>query len=592
MARKGVVLIIALMVMAVILVLIGAYFSSLFTEKRVVDNERFVLQALGLAEAGLNHAQSELRERIRIDLVRMINKEKEGKVFNSYVTKEEEEEKKKEKKKKKKEEEEEGENNSLGFLRDFAYATGDTQFTVSGDEATLVLSSLNLDTAIQGNYTAKIIVKANGAPTNPQNDVFVFPYSYMIESQGSITQTIPATQKTVRLLQGSFTITVRRDTFAKFALFTNQHRTPTGTIVWFTANTNFTGPLHSNDRFSFANNPSSRFTEKVTQHLTTARFYNNGWPRNLNADSNPPYDVPSFRAGFNRGVNRINLPASVTQQDLKTQATGGQDDKHWSSGIYLPNQGNNLVGGIYIKGDADNLTMGVDGSRPVYTTTQGENTKRITIDYGNLQDPNDDKTIVTDVSGTGGTSAGTYNGIPEGIDKEGIIIYANGGINNFSGTVQSDTNITVSSDSDIVINNHILYQSYSPGSPPDAIGYNNLLGILTWNGNVRIGQSAPDDLNIHGVVMTAGHNGIFTVDNYQSGSPRGTVTLLGGVITDFYGPFGTFRGTTPLSGYGRNFVYDARMLQGLSPPYFPYMTYFTSFDDGLDNKLIWQDKGI
>lgn len=584
MARKGVVLIIALMVMAVILVLIGAYFSSLFTEKRVVDNERFVLQALGLAEAGLNHAQSELRERIRTDLVIMVNKEKKGEVFNSYVT---------EKKKKKKEKEEEEGNNSLGFLRDFAYANSDTKFTVSGDEATLVLSSLSLDTAIQVNYTAKIIVKANGAPTSPQNDVFVFPYSYIIESQGSITQTIPVTRKTVRLLQGSFTITVRKDIFAKFALFTNHHQTPTGTIVWFTANTNFTGPLHSNDRFSFANKPSGRFTEKVTQHLPTARFYNNGWPRNLNADSNPPYDVPSFcPACFNRGVTLINLPSSVTQQDLKTQATGGQNDKHWSSGIYLPNQGGSLVGGIYIKGDADNITMSVDGSRPVYTITQGENTKRITIDYGNIKNPNDDKTIVTDVSGQGGTSAGTYNGIPQGIDKEGIIVYANGGINNFSGTVQSDTNITVSSDSDIVINNHILYQSYNPGSSPDAINYNNLLGILTWNGNVRIGRSAPDDLNIHGVVMTAGHNGIFTVDNYQSGSPRGTVTLLGGVITDFYGPFGTFRGTTPLSGYGRNFVYDARMLQGLSPPYFPYMTYFTSFDDGLDNKLIWQDKGI
>ncbi len=85
---------------------------------------------------------------------------------------------------------------------------------------------------------------------------------------------------------------------------------------------------------------------------------------------------------------------------------------------------------------------------------------------------------------------------------------------------------------------------------------------------------------------------IFTVDGYDAGSPRGIATLLGGVITEFYGPFGTFLGILQKTGYGRNFVYDYRMLQGTAPPYYPYLTNFNSFDDnGLDRKLIWQDKG-
>lgn len=563
---KGVVLVIALMVLVGLLILTGAYYTSLMTEKKSADSEQFVAQCLNLAEAGAQQGQSELRERIRTDLLARVNDERRASVFTAYITS----------------------NDSLGFLRDFAYAAGDAQFTITGSLGVLNISALNLNTGVKGNYSARIIVEANGAATNPQPEVYIFPYKYMIESRGTITQITPATQKTIRLVQGNFTVTVRRDTFAKFALFTNHHRTPGGTTVWFTANTNFTGPLHTNERFSFANNPSGTFTEPVTQHLTTARFYNNGWPRLLNADNNAPYDVPSFQQGFRRGSDLINLPSSLTQQDLKRQATGDQNDAPWSNGIYLPNEGGSLVGGIYIKGNASSLRMNVDESnRPVYTVAQGANTKEITIDYSNNQ------TIVANVAGTGGTPAGTYNGIPDGISNEGIILYANGRINNFSGTVQSDTQLTVSSDRDIVINNHVLYQSYHAGSTPDATGYTNLLGILTWNGNVRISTSAPYDLNIHGIVMAAGRNGIFTVDNYQYGSPRGTVTLLGGAITDFYGPFGTFSGTRQISGYGRNFVYDARMLQGTAPPYFPYISNFFSFDDGgLDNRPIWQDKGV
>ena len=93
--------------------------------------------------------------------------------------------------------------------------------------------------------------------------------------------------------------------------------------------------------------------------------------------------------------------------------------------------------------------------------------------------------------------------------------------------------------------------------------------------------------------MAAGRNGVFTVDNYRTPPSRGTATLLGGVITDFYGPFGTFSGGQQRSGYGRNFVYDERMLEGTTPPFFPFLTNFTSFDNGgLDNRLIWQDKGV
>jgi hypothetical protein len=562
MNKKGVVLFISLIVIAVLLVLTGTYFSSLLTEKRSSDFEGFVLQALGLSEAGANHAQSELRKRIRTDLKDRAAGENQASVFQNYITSKD----------------------SLGFLRDYAYPAGGTQFTVAGNEARLSVAAANLDTAVQGSYAATIVVKANGDPTNPSGEVFVFPYTYTIESQGTVTRTIPNINRNTRLLQGSFSVTVRRDTFAKYALFTSHHRTPSGTTVWFTANTNFTGPVNTNDRFSFANNPSAHFTEEVTQHESKARFYNDGNPKLMNADSNPPRDVPTFDKGFSRGQDIINLESSITQTDLKSEALGGAAEPG-SNGIYVPNNGVSVIGGIYIRGNqgqhADDavVSMASAANGPIYTITQGATTKIITIDYTNSQ---------TKIQTVGG-SLETYQGIPDGTKNEGILIYANDDIKSFSGTVEKNSKVTVSSERDIVITNNVVYEQYTP-SPLSAEGFDNALGILSWGGNVRIGTTAPNDINIHGVVMAP--HGIFTVDDYDSHAPRGTATILGGSITDFYGPFGTFSGDTPTHGYGRNFVYDSRMLHGIAPPYFPYLSNFISFDDGkLDNKLVWQDQG-
>ncbi|MEW6170404.1 MAG: DUF4900 domain-containing protein [Candidatus Omnitrophota bacterium] len=563
--NKGVILLLVCLVMMVLLILTGVFFSSTLSEKRFSDTQRFSLQALGLAEAGVNHGVSEFRERIRTDLQTRVGNVHQSNVIKNYVDN----------------------NNSLGFLRDYAYAQGDTQFSVAGNQATLQLNPLGMNTQVNGNYTTTITVTPNGNPTNPSTDVYIFPYKFTIEALGSVTTFTPAVQRRIKLLEGRLTLTVQRANFARYALFTSHHGTPSGTTVWFTEKTNFTGPVHTNERFSFANNPSATFTEEVTQHHNTARFYNQGSPILLNADSNPPWDVPIFQNGFTRGVNEIVLPSALTQNDLKNQALGtmGQPGQN---GIYVPNDGTNVTGGIYIRGDANSVTMGLDGDgNQTYTIVQSGTTKTITVDY---------VANTTEVQTSGQQSVPVYQGIPDGIDNEGVIIYDQGAINNFSGTVGQASQVTVSTERDIVIQNHITYEHYNAGPPLNAVGYKNLLGIISWGGNVRIGTSAPNDLQIHGVVMSV--HGIFTVDNYNSGSPRGTVTLLGGAITDFYGAFGTFSGTTQRTGYGRNFVYDARMLQGYAPPYFPYLPYFTSNEgdsdnDGikdLDEKIIWREK--
>lgn len=558
MREKGVVLTIALVFIAVLLILTGAYFSGLVTEKKSSDTERFVLQALHLADSGVSHGLAELRKIIRADLKNNIEASPKTSCANNlaelFVNQD-----------------------PLGLLEDYG------GFSLSSGQAVYELTALNLNTGVQGSYAAAISLTPQSGlsqnPTQPAADTYRFYYDYEITASAALAN--PGIQKTVNLRKGSFSIDVHLDNFAKYALFTSQHMTPSASTVWFTANTNFSGPVATNTRFSFANNPSGHFTEEVTQLQNTARFYNNGSPLLLDADSNADRDVPIFDNEFERSHSMINLPSSVSQTDLKAQALGGTAEPG-SNGVYVPNDGTAVTGGIYVRGnqgqssDDAAVSMGIDGNgNPVYSITRGSSTTTVTVDYANNQ------TKVQTGSGTN-----TYQGIPDGIGNEGVILYVNDNIKSLSGTVQKDSTVTVSSERDVIITSNITYEK-DPRLPENA-GYDNLLGILSWGGNVRIGSSAPNNITINAVVMAP--TGIFTVDNYNSGSPRGTATLLGGSITQFYGAFGTFSGSSPLSGYGRNFVYDSRMLQGIAPPYFPYIGSFTSSDDGgLDMKLIWQE---
>ncbi|MCU0666143.1 MAG: DUF4900 domain-containing protein [Candidatus Omnitrophica bacterium] len=568
--NRGMVLAVSLMVMAVLLIVVGAYFSGVFTEKRSADRNLYTIQALSLAEAGANHAVSELRRRIRIDINSRIAKVTTSSTFSAYAT------------------------NPLGVLSAFAYPNAGTPFSVNSGVATLTIANSSLDGIIQGNYSAVISVQANGAPTiNATLDIFEFPYKYSVISQGNITNTNPSVTRQVMLSEGEFKITIRRDNFAKFALFTSHHSTPSGTTVWFTADTNFNGPVSTNDRFSFANDPSATFSELVTQHQTKAQFYNLGNPVSKDADYNSVMvagvdvmrDKPIFNAGFTRGFGIINLSPSITQTQLKTQALGGMPDN--TNGIFVPNNGTAVTGGIYVRGnqgqsnDNPTIVMSVGAAGPVYTITRSGTTKVITLNY------TANTTTVVD-----GSNTKVYTGIPDGVSHEGVLIYVNDDIASLAGVVEGNTKVTVSSERDINITNNITYQNYNTTPTLNATGYNNVLGILSWGGDVIIAKTAPNNLVMHGVVMA--HNGIFTVDDYNKGSPRGNVTLLGGTITDFYGAFGTFsQGSGQLTGYGRNFIYDARMLNGTTPPYFPYMTNFAVFDDGkLDSRLTWHDMGI
>jgi hypothetical protein len=578
--RKTFILVLSCIIGVILLILTGAFVSNVISDKHFAERETYIAQTTNLAEAGVNHGTEALRNKILVELNDEVSTRNSNSSFLAYV------------------DDNTDVDDSLDFLCDFvgfSYPNGITNRVEYAFDSNDLPETARIKDL--GSYSGKIIIKKQkdsdgndleAYTTDPSNpNTFVFPYEFTIETSGAIS----SISKNLGLLHGQFDTTVQRINFARFALFTNQHRSPGGDTVWFTGHTRFGGPVHTNDRFSFANNPSGYFTDVITQNLSNARFYNNGYSKLLDADRNGNTDVPTFEKGFQRSANLLNLESEVTQNDLCNQALGDMTEPG-SSGIYIPNNGSQTTGGIYIKGDST-INMSIDGSdRAVYSISQGSGlnkiTKKVSLNYQTqetqIQEYDQENNLVgNDI----------YSGLPEGQDDEGVIIFSRGNIKSLRGTVQKNSQVTISSEDDIRITGHIRYQQYDTTPDTNAEDYTNLLGILSWEGNVRIGSIAPSNLDIHGVIMAP--NGVFTVDNYAWRSPSGNVTLLGGVITDKYGPFGTFSGTTQVSGYGRNFIYDRRMLGAMSPPYFPTATDFMVTAPMLDRAMkdmdmIWQKK--
>jgi len=422
-----------------------------------------------------------------------------------------------------------------------------------------------------GSYNCTLTVTSRTAPFNQGSGLapqYVFRYGYT--SSGNATE---GGQSHTVNLQGIFSVLVQQDNFARYALFTNQQTDASGALVWFTNRTNFTGPVHTNGQFNFALNPSGSFTGLVDSVSTTGLFFNNGSNVSLNANNNGNIDVPTFGAGFNRGSASIAMPVTTTADNQRDAALGlsmGTSVSGYSNGVYLGTSGGAMTGGIYVNGDATISLGKTTSSIAQYTIVQGGNTWKVTANY-----PSNQTTIQK-----GSNPSTNYTGVPNGM------LFVDGSVTSLAGTVQQDTQLTVAATNDVLITNNVTYDNYSAGSPPSAEGTNNILGILSWNGNVRITSAAPNDITITGTVMTP--NGQFTVDNYSSGSPRGTATLLGGVIENTYGPFGTFSQNQQSTGYGRNFVYDTRMGRGMAPPFFPTIGNVTSSVAGINDRPNWQ----
>jgi len=410
------------------------------------------------------------------------------------------------------------------------------------------------------------------------------------------------------VISGEYRFTIGRGSFARYALFTNIHLAPSGADIWFTSDTLFDGPVHTNMYYRFYEEPW--FGGEVTSAGCS-------WPAADGSDC-PGDDYSSQGAVFwgegfvpwQRMRPSYEAPAYPMAEPV---LAGGVD---WQSAfVPMPENANDQrdlaqSGGLYFDDDLTELALwtgDADGNPPAWDPGTGrweppaeyqflracwllpgggERCRVWRLDAAG-------KLEYQDTGGGWRTAQDPFNGV----------IYVEGDVYRLHGPARSDpadratappalaafSQLTLATAGSLRITGDLTYEqppcTSFPERQPDGsivpatcedLDARNVLGLFAQDGDILIGHNhhddrynAPPDLTVHGVLMSS--RGAVQVEDYTAGWPLGRVHLIGGIIENLYGGFGTFDPASgePTSGYGRRFVYDRRMARGLAPPGFP-----------------------
>lgn len=419
------------------------------------------------------------------------------------------------------------------------------------------------------------------------------------------TYTIQSTG-TVKGKSVTVEIVIRQASFGRFAYFTDKETSSSGGAIWWIANELCDGPAHSNNTsgsnfnidYSGSNKPI--FLDMLTGAGTKINY-------NPNTPSNETTWGKIFldgSKGFKLGVPRIELPSSTTaQQDAAWGATSGFPT---TTGVTLRSNNN---GGIYIKGDnsitfvrnsdgSQNIVIGQNPTTNTTTSTKGGNTTTVKTDTitNNTVTVNlaaGTSTMVTALVTTTTTTTtkpvkttttvsstvlSTVNGgMPNGV------IYSDGNINPIKGEITDNivsngkivtrsawtvaTNVLGGKDT--FISNNLTYHTKPDKTKPSTDSSNLLAGTLGLvSADIIIPTGSPQNLEIDAVCMAGSRtiDASFYVYDYNTKTPKGTLSLIGGIIQKNRGAVGQFGSNN--TGYTKNYSYDPRMALN-PPPFYP-----------------------
>jgi hypothetical protein len=334
---------------------------------------------------------------------------------------------------------------------------------------------------------------------------------------------------------GTATRTLERDvmtqSFAQFIYFTEEEHLPGSmTPVWFCSADAIDGAIHTNGQVHIMGDPefgghlSSAYggpDDPETNHTPSFMYYNGNYWNHLesSAPDNAPYDNPTFDDGYELGTTSIDLPGYL--DDIEAFAQNG---------------------GVYISGNAEVVLSRDGGEGPAYGT----------LSY--RADSGEEWTDV-DIS--------SFNGVMF-IDGEASV----------SGVL--DGNLTLASSGDLHIVDDVTYYDSDPIEGPSE-GCDDILGLVSQQ-NVIVDDNWANNsgCSIHAHIMALDTS--FQVENYRYGSPRGTLTVHGGIIQRYRGAVGTgyIQGDSVVisTGFAKNYHYDARFDMIQPPGYFLTGKYY------------------
>jgi Tfp pilus assembly protein PilX len=354
-----------------------------------------------------------------------------------------------------------------------------------------------------------IVTSASGA-TNGNGSIGSGTYTFAISRTNSSTYNIVCTGTVNNVSRTVSLQRIYQPTYAEFALWSQ-----TNGAIYFVNGEVFYGHVHADDKLYFdVNGGGPVFHAAVTSNAGTYSIKGG-------SISAVTFDEGLTLNSYQGTMADVNFNDSTKANCLKDIAT--------SSGLVL--DGNTTI-------TFNGGTLSIINTRAGWSTAH-------------TYDPPTEGIIYIKNSNTGSTST-----------RAGVA-YLKGGTLNGRLTIVSETNM--------YIQGNITYVS-NPVSNPNS---DDALGLVSGS-DINVDTMAPNDLTVYAALMAAGSFsggdlGSFTVINYNSGSPRGDLTIYGGIVQELRGPVGQTSGGSPLHGYTKNYSYDPRFIEN-PPPYYPIIS--------------------
>jgi len=488
--------------------------------------------------------------------------------------------------------------NQLAFLRDrtkippgLTNAQWKEQWRnmFSGSDGVLVTTSASTQGTASGTLTTEVRggLSIQGVTITPDNKVHLVLQSTPLVSTATLQSggRIVAQRRYSSGGTATREIVISQPPFSQYQYFVNRRTLPGGGRLVFWDEDTFEGRVHANGAYGssaplfYASTVTRgpRFLGKYTSTSATLEYSTTARP---SADT-------MFQGGYQLGVASIDLPTNANDQRLATTGIQPGACNNTStclnsvfgsgaatSGVFYapgtaatPNSGSSFgqsgTGGIYVKGNVDNLTLSKNGDFQRIEIVQGSKTTRFQQTGTNTWQVYENGVLKK-------TMNGTFNGM---LYVEGNIgsqsPAGNGGLKG-DGTSGADiaatTKMTVAATGDIFIKDDITYTD--PISKKDG---QNVLGVYSERGNVKVNGPLNRDITIDGTLMAAATGKGFGTVDYTTSRTTGPTTpkinLTGGIIEEQSQGVGQVG--TPGKGYSRNFKWDGRLAEGLAPPFFP-----------------------
>lgn len=329
-------------------------------------------------------------------------------------------------------------------------------------------------------------------------------------------------QDATRVLEGYLEI----ESFSKYAYFTNQDVSSSGTVINFANQDCLTGHTHTNGYFTISGQP--QFSNRVT----SANYYG------YNSRNNDPwFNVSDYSYRMNGSS------ASRTYDPSKFY--------HPSNGSYQTDKPRALdeSPNFSFAGGQTAIPLPIDAG-DAKTAAKAEGTYYDKNYYKVIFDENGTAKIYEAYSDYNGRiyypSTPTYT---QSSKKDpGLTLYFKGQVE-VQGTVQG--RVTLASGSKINITGDLVYKDSTQ----------DVLGLIS-SGDIMVAtsqSSASRDRYIHAVMMAL--QGSFYVQNYNNSyiGRGGKLHIYGGVVQSARGAVGTGTVQSISTGYAKDYVYDQKL---------------------------------